>query len=326
MDELALLKEMADDTPLPSADELAPARARLTAAMAIRADTVGADTMRTETAAGAEAAASGATEVHVAEVEDQVLGGVATMPRRPRRRRLAIFGVATVGLAAAITAVVALAPLEQVGIAPQAASAEQVLLDAAAAAKAQPDAVPQPDQFIYTRREMAQGTWETWYSVDGSRAGGYQMFDGVIHEVSPCNAAGCTVMPAYDPDLPTDAAGIRAYLTEKADNNRLYLWRVMDLLDRAYVRPASRAALFEVLADADGFTVVEHAVDGAGRPGVGVRLAPDSGLILTPDGGVPILVFDKDTHAYLGLAGGDGTDGRDAVVRQAIVDEVGQTE
>lgn len=90
MDELALLKDMADDTPLPFAGELAPARARLTAAMAVRADTVGAPAA---TAAGAEAAASGTR--------------VATTPRR-HRRRLAIFGVATVGLAAAITAVVAL--------------------------------------------------------------------------------------------------------------------------------------------------------------------------------------------------------------------------
>jgi hypothetical protein len=320
MDELALLKNMADGTPLPSAGELAPARARLTAAMAARADTVGTDTMRAGTAAGAEAAASGA--------------GVATMPRR-HRRRLAIFGVATIGLAAAIAAVVALGPLEQVGIAPQAASAEQVLLDAAAAAKAQPDAVPRPDQFVYTRREMPSGAWETWYSVDGSRTGQYRMFDDVAHEVSPCDAAGpdtgCSVPPAYDPDLPTDAAGIRAYLTNKADNNggdngKLYLGRALDLLDTKYVRPASRAALFEVLASADGFTVVEHAVDGAGRPGVGVRLAPDSGLILVPGGGVPILVFDKESHAYLGLAGGDGTEGLDAVVSQAVVDEVGQTE
>lgn len=181
-----------------------------------------------------------------------------------------------------------------------------------------------------------RGAWETWYSVDGSRAGQYRMFGGATHQVPPCSAdMGCAVLPAYDPDLPTDAAGMRAYLMNKADNNgrdndnagndRLYLGRVMDLLETMYVRPASRAALFEVLASADGFTVVEHAVDGAGRAGVGVRLAPDSGLMLTPDGGVPILVFDKDTHAYLGLAGGDGTDGTVAVVRQVIVNEVGQT-
>jgi hypothetical protein len=309
MDELTLLKNLADETPLPSASQLAPARARLTAVIAAPTDT-----MQTDAAEAASAAST----------------SVVSVPRR-NRRRLAFFGVASVGIAAAITAVVALGPLEQVGVAPQQASAEQVLLDAAAAAKAQPDVVPRPDQFVYTRLEMRGGDWETWYSVDGSRAGGYQQFDGVIHEVPPCDAygpdTGCAVNPAYDPNLPTDAAGIRAYLTNEADdNNKIYLHRVLDLLETMYLRPASRAAVFQVLASADGFTVVDHAVDGAGRSGVGVRLAPHSGLILTTDGGVPILVFDKDTHAYLGLAGGDGTDGRNAVVRQAIVDEVGQTE
>jgi hypothetical protein len=200
--------------------------------------------------------------------------------------------------------------------------------------------VPRPDQFLYTRQEMPTETWETWYSVDGSRVGQYRGNDGVAHEVSPCEttkpATGCTIPPAYDPDLPTDAAEMRAYLTNKEDSyngqytdkvtsDNLYLWRAMELLDRAYVRPAARAALFEMFADADGFTVVDHAVDGAGRSGVGVRMTAGDGMYLSTDGSAPILVFDKDTHAYLGVAFGDGTDGRVAIVRRAIVDEVGQT-
>jgi hypothetical protein len=56
--------------------------------------------------------------------------------------------------------------------------------------------------------------------------------------------------------------------------------------------------------------MIDHAMVGAGRTGVGLGRGVTPGVKDRPDGSPAILVFDKNTHAFLGLAGGDGTDGR----------------
>ena len=139
MDDLTLLKDMADRTPLPGAAELAPSRARL---MAV----IGQPTVTTAVPPAIRSARS--------------------------RRRLLVSGAAVVGLAAAITGVVALGGLEPVGVAPPSASAAEILNEAAAAARTQPDTPPRPDQFVYTKTRLGNGaTREAWLSVDGSRDG-----------------------------------------------------------------------------------------------------------------------------------------------------------
>ena len=353
MDDLTLLKDMADRTPLPSAADLDPARARLMAAITTRApqtdaspvparatadpaslvskQAISADTARTvskdATSAGAvrpglqEAAPGGAPSV----ISEQ-----GTPVRSFRRRRLLVSAAAAVGLAAAITGAVALGGLAPVGVEPQSAEAAEILHQAAAAVRTLPDTPPRADQFVYTRTQRVhESVREAWLSADGThdsmirqegldiplpgcRDGRAPAIKGT--EPLPGQFEPCTPSPAYRADLPTDVAGMRAYLNQDTGGDPDVEEDVSGLIRmtfaETYVPPASLAALFEVMADFPGLTVVDDAVDAAGREGIGVSW--------TRDGETETLVFDRRTHAFLGVTGSD------AVIEQAIVDTVGQ--
>ncbi len=114
MDDLRLMRELGDETPLPALAELAPAREKLTAGM---------------------------TPVRL---------------RRRRTRFLAVGGT-TVGLAAAVAAVITPAPVDVVGGPVPVAQAGEVLGRAATAARLQPDLRPRPDQFVYTAVGQGSG-------------------------------------------------------------------------------------------------------------------------------------------------------------------------
>jgi hypothetical protein len=291
MDELALLKDLGDQTPLPPAADLAPARARLSAAFP---ETV------------AEAAA----------------------PRR--RRRLLVPGIAAAGIAAALVAVVASGGLELFGVAPPQAEAVAFLHEAADSVREQPATPPRPDQFVYTRTQRSDGTFrESWFSADGTH-------DSLITQdglriVEPGCKDGrkrllrgdievgwepCTPSPADRSDLPTDAAGMRKYLDRaefdpEADEVDFDILVHFALVEK-YLPPRSMAALFEVMADFPGLVIDEDATDAAGRRGVGLTWAQPAGQ------NAVMLVFDRHTHALLGISG------QDAFVNQSIVDAVGQ--
>ncbi|MEE3920575.1 hypothetical protein V2I01_27085 [Micromonospora sp. BRA006-A] len=160
-----------------------------------------------------------------------------------------------------------LAPDRIGGSAPARADARQVLRDAAVAALRLPDVEPRPDQFVYTRSQGGRELRESWASVDGTR-------DGLVVEYPPgapgVRAPGCRdgrakmyragslpgtepcVPEPPDPAVPTDAAAMRAYLDkrrsgEPSDVNAAAK-DVMFLLNDSYLRPRSRAALFEAAA------------------------------------------------------------------------------
>lgn len=298
MDELALLKELGDATPLPDAEHLAPARARLMSAM-------------TTTAA------------------EPVAEARRLPPEPPRRRwRLWLPGLTAAGIAAAITGVIAFGGQEPVSVPPAKTVAAEILYDAAAAARELPDTPPRPDQFVYTRTQGANGyAREAWLSADGThdglvmqdgdtiplpgcRNGQSQVYKG--NQPLPGMVEACEPFPAYDPDLPTDPAGMREYLMAlpgSKDRTNSLGKNILALVGENYVSPASLAALFEAVAELDGLTVEEHAQDGAGRPGVGVSWTYTNKITL---------VFDRDSHAFLGVAGAD------AIVQQAVVDIAGQ--
>lgn len=295
MDDLALLTEMGDRTPLPAAKDLAPARARLMSAI---------------------------------DESPKYVTDVAM--RTPRRgRRLAWSAAGVVGLAAALTAVFALGGF---GVAPPKASAAEVLQDAAAYARSLPDTPPRPDQFMYSKDMIGDGTFtEAWRSADGTRDGQFiyhgetQVTEGckdgkrqAYREADPIPGVfePCEPMPAYDPDLPTDVAAMLDYLeTEHSatpDNVNDFAKTVWERISGSYAQPQSLAALFEVLAQTDGLTIVENAADVSGRQGVGVSWTNNPGED-------PVtLVFDAETHALLG-------DTRwTAHLVTGYVDEVGQ--
>jgi hypothetical protein len=282
MDEMQLLRELGDETPLASARDLAPARATF----------------------------------------------VAATTKRPRRR-FALYGAAVVGLAAAIVAVFALMPgtttgRNDGGPVPQAkADAVQVLKLAAATALAGPDAAPRADQFLYLKTTSKQGELrEDWISVDGTH-------DGLLGDtpVAGCRngraavikgdkpipgmTEKCEPSPAYLPNLPTDVNEMVKYLTRGGKSSLNSTGKdMMSMLWMNYMRPQSRAAIFEAASRIDGLTVEENGKDVAGRPGIKIAWNDGKGYL-------GAFVVDAKTYAYLG-------DDWIALLTTAIVDKVGQ--
>lgn len=326
MDDLRLVRELGRDTPLLASDELAPARGRLLAAVAAAptANPIGADPT------GAQPAGAEPTGVRPTGAERR------RRPGRPRRpvRRIMLAGWTAIGVAAAAAAVLVLAP-DKIGgqVPPANAEAAQVLHNAAAAALGLPDVEPRPDQFVYTKSRSGESMREAWLSVDGTR-------DGLIREipagaveqipvpgcrdgraatvkggrVNPRQTEPCTPAPAYLPDLPTDADAMldylnRSYKGEPGDSNAMGK-DVLALVAENYLRPRSRAALFQAAADLPGLEVVRDVKDGAGRPGIGIAWSSEEKSA--------VLVFDADTYAFLGMADTLAT------LEVAVVDAVGE--
>lgn len=95
---------------------------------------------------------------------------------------------------------------------------------------------------------------------------------------------------------------------------------VAELLSQAYLTSGQQAALYGLMAQTPGFTVMPHAVDGIGRPGVGVAWR------LPGNGGRSMIVFAPKTYTELGLTtwGAMGQKGSGALLKLAIVNHVGQ--
>jgi hypothetical protein len=242
------------------------------------------------------------------------------------------------------------------------ASASEILLQAADAARQQPALTARPDQYVFTetlatiREKPDSGPYTTTRSQIWKSAGGLTHWqaryrpetdsDGwsalrVLHPTDPADPAkelDDLPSPAYHGDLPTDPDALLRYLREHpvdlhlpagADEKAVYgdpsmaYTTARSMLDD-YVPPAALAALFQLLAREPGATVISSdVVDAAGRHGVAIRMP---GVI----GGNVDLVFDRDTHLYLGTRSSvirDGKESQDmatALLRIAIADRPGQ--
>jgi hypothetical protein len=219
-------------------------------------------------------------------------------------------------------------------------TAASVLHRAALAALRLPASTPQPDQFVYV--EWANGVrtrqqYQAWLSVDGTRnglirSGGRSSVDPGCHHGHQAGQHGysCVPAPAFLPGMPASPRGVLRYL-EKTYGLRLGTGKksldrlgttVDGLLSFTYLLPRQRAALYGLLAQTPGFTVVPHAADVIGRQGIGVSWA-------LPRGGDITIIFDRRTYAELGLiTKGPGKDrnhefGR-ALLKIAIVGKTGQ--
>ncbi|MFJ9779686.1 CU044_5270 family protein [Amycolatopsis sp. NPDC101161] len=259
----------------------------------------------------------------------------AARGERPRRSRRWFWAAgATIGLAAAITAVVALTPADRVGIGAGVAHADpvKVLTEAASTALKEPAKPPRPDQFLYVKTEYAiPPDREVWLSVDGTRdslmgnvkEGGCRNGKAPMYGTNDPRAEGtlqdCVPRSIYRTDLPTTADGMLAYLyakEEDRDGRATYIGKaVYTLADEQVLQPASYAALFEAAAKVPGLTALDHVTDGAGRPGVGIRFPMPPGS--APKAKPIVLVFDATTHQFLGTQDS-------AVTVKTYVDEVGQ--
>jgi hypothetical protein len=302
MDEMQLLREFAGPSELPERDDLAQARAKLVTA---------------------------------------TISTAATAPAHPHRKRVLWGGLTAVGLAAAITAALALAPVDNavlLGPVPRAGAAEavRVLNAAAAAALKMPDTPPRPDQFVYIKSQGPNSyLYEGWFSADGTHDGltkpsvprgepaelvaaGCRDGKRVITNSNGGRSNGklekCVPEPAYDPDLPTNASGMLATIASRyseeggVSNVNGIAKDAMTLLSMRYLRPDQRSALFGALAEVPGITFTENVKDAAGRTGVGISWT-------APGGATSAFIFDPGTYAYLGTE-------TEAQMAYAIVDKV----
>ncbi|ONI89170.1 hypothetical protein ALI22I_16835 [Saccharothrix sp. ALI-22-I] len=312
MDDLQLVRELGDETPLPDQAALAPARAVFLAGIAER----------------------------------------GPVRLRKRRSRYTLVGASVVGLAAAVAATITLLPSGRppsggqavaTSTSSQASSPAEVtpVLDAvrllgyaAETARTDPSAPPRPDQFVYTRSKLGDGAErEIWLSVDGTRDGllrdpggdiplpGCENGQRDVFKV-PGQVLGtelCEPRPAYRSDLPTDVDGMLAYLDANASGAPGSVNArgkdVLALVQEAYLPQQTRAALYEAAARVPGLSVVQDAKDGAGRPGIGITWPTPAGS--SPDAKPVVIVFDATTFELLGT-------NFDATVEQAVVDQAGQ--
>ncbi|WP_433130759.1 CU044_5270 family protein [Micromonospora sp. CA-240977] len=299
---------------------------------------------------------------HVAQRAEVV--SVARPARRrslfPRGWRLAgAFGLAVTVTAGALAA-------QTMGVGdhpPPSASASEIFHLAADAARQQPELTARPDQYVFTEslatiRDLPDsGPYQTIRNQLWQSAG------GVAHtqrryrpEADPNGWSELTVLrmsdaadpekdldafppPAYHGDLPSDPDTLLRYLREHpvdlhlpegADEEAVYGDESMayttarSMVRGDYVPPRALAALFEVLAREPGAVVISgDVVDAAGRHGVAIRMP---GVI----GGNEDLLFDRDTHVFLGTRSSVVRNGKEslfaavALLRIAIVDRPGQ--
>src|ERR1700722_5542976 len=243
--------------------------------------------------------------------------------RAPKRARRV---VAVSALAAALVGVVAFQALPSPESGPTAASATPFLRQAARAVLTAPtfnqknSFLPQSNQYVFSETEDPNGPLvQTWLSADGNLPEVGRWTSGIKGEVPAFGAttnAACTVTQAestqcipeagYLPGLPTNPTALLAYLNQISLvdtissaattsgwlNNELAK-AVMYLMQTCYLLPNQQAALFELMAQTPGFTIVPQMTDVIGRVGVGVEWSFES------DSGA--LIFNPTTYALLGV-------------------------
>jgi hypothetical protein len=357
MNDLDLIRELTPEARLPGHGELAPARGRLTAAIA------------------AERASGGAPGPSSSGEERSRPAGTRARrsPASWRARRPALVALAAAVTAAAVaTALVAMpgghnerpsargAPGPSATAPPQSGTvnvtAARFLRNAAAATVRRQASPPGPGQFVYTETEGVGGADkdQQWLSAYGSRDGLIQNAGQSSSVLTPCTVAQaqvprksppgmlfpktthCTEEAGYIPAMPTDPHKLLAYLikiqvAEPADAMGTS-WAANDLgkavdylMSTTYLLPAQQAALFELMAQTPGFTVVRGARDAVGRIGVAIKW--------TYEGAPAEIILDPSTYAYLGDRtwpapgfhgpGANAYDGG-ALVKIAFVNKAGQ--
>jgi hypothetical protein len=270
---------------------------------------------------------------------------------RPGRRLALAAGVSVVAAAAVAAALVA-SPAAAPGTGPAVAGHAPVrhasvavtrfLSKAATAALRLPAGAPRPGQFVYVETELANGVrTQYWISADGSR-------HGLVKPTSPpggngvqpaCTLAqaegrrGCFPEAGYFPDMPASPAALDAFLNKvkitSTGSGGTTDWKANDigkavdeLMWSAYLLPAQRAALYQLMSRTPGFSIAHGVSDAVHRTGTAVEW--------TYEGARTAIIFDPVTYAYLGdrswrLSGTyAGQTDASALLKVAIVNKAGQ--
>ncbi len=277
--------------------------------------------------------------------------------RRPRARWAMAAAALTAAAAAAIVTAYTLAPTAGApGAGPGPATSPRpafgpattpsgVLRNAALAALQLPAGAPAPNQFVYTKLYLRQATgasvMQTWASADGTRLGlqdagvnlsgalpacrdGFWVLKAVGQPAEEsktrCDPAAAA---AYQPAMPTTPAALGSYLHKQfgldpGDSGGL-VTQTETMITTGYQTPAQLAAIYRLLAQTPGLTVVPHVTNVRGQTGVGIRSGTWKGSVYT-------IIFDRRTFAPLGMnwtgVSGPmkGTHNGEVVLKTAIVD------
>jgi hypothetical protein len=223
-----------------------------------------------------------------------------------------------------------------------------VLHNAALAALELPADAPRPGQFVYTklyRAQQSDGTavLQTWMSADGVQPGLVTQGTPATTAFSPGCLDGWYYYPnlpghherctpaenaAYFPDMPTSPGPLRAWLRTHFGGGPSYasllLTNVESMETTDYLLPRQQAALYEVLAQTSGLTVVPRVTNVMGATGVGIRSSvADKGSIFT-------IIFNSRTYAplgmnWIGVSGPiKGTRNGEVLLKIAIVNQLRQ--
>jgi hypothetical protein len=202
-----------------------------------------------------------------------------------------------------------------------ATTAAGVLHNAALAALELPAGAPRPGQFVYTKLYTTQNpngggveVLQSWLSADGVQAGltsggtpgttgyspgcrgGWYYYPNDLRHTQRCQPS---VNAAYFPDMPTSPGPLRAWLRRHLGGADSYasglLTNVESMETTDYLLPRQQAALYELLAQTPGLTVVPRVTNMRGVTGIGIRsTVVDKGSIYT-------IIFDPRTYAPLGM-------------------------
>lgn len=257
----------------------------------------------------------------------QILSTKAVAPRPPgRTRRRVILAIAVVAVVGALT----VGALPDSPTRAPAASAAPFLRAAAKGVMTTATfgggavVVPLPTQYVYSETEDPSGTLvKEWLSVNGTSPAIQHWISGIPGEVpatggatnAPCTIAqaqssGCFPEAGYLPTMPTDPSVLVAYFnsigitdissTTNPDSSDPTGWVDNDLggaitflMQMTYLEPAQQAAIFSLMAQTPGFSVVPNMADAIGRVGTGVEW--------NFEGSANALIFNPTTYALLGI-------------------------
>jgi hypothetical protein len=247
------------------------------------------------------------------------------------RPRLALTGLAAAAAAAAVS--LSLVAVGSTPTRPAVITARELAYRAAAAAAAQPAVAP--GQWVYWQ-ETTQTPRTTWppyqvWTTAGSTKPAYVLAGSIRlqcpnqFQLGPCQVighpglvpllGGRDLLGQFGGQIPVSYAGLSSLpgnpLALDRYFGRLHLgvqqpaanreFRIIEALLVSYVMPpALTAELYRALGDIPGVTVNDHAVDAAGRTGLGLQISIPTWPVNQQAGWVDELVINPSTYELMG--------------------------